>query len=131
MAENITFHLVSPERKLASIEAKSVTVPGLEGDMTVLPNHARFLTSLRPGMLLVNSMEGAEEFLVTGGFAEIVDSVATVLAEKSIPKSEIKKEFIMNLISEAEDESSRVTDKRKALVDLRLNDLKTIYEQFN
>ena len=131
MAENITFHLVSPERKLASIEAKSVTVPGLEGDMTVLPNHARFLTSLRPGMLLVNSLEGTEEFLVTGGFAEIVDSVATVLAEQSIPKSEIKKEFIMNLISEAEDESSRVTDKRKALVDLRLNDLKTIYEQFN
>jgi F-type H+-transporting ATPase subunit epsilon len=131
MAENITFHLVSPERKLALIEAKSVTVPGLEGDMTVLPNHARFLTSLRPGMLLVNSLEGTEEFLVTGGFAEIVDSVATVLAEKSIPKSEIKKEFIMNLISEAEEESSRVTDKRKALVDLRLNDLKTIYEQFN
>jgi F-type H+-transporting ATPase subunit epsilon len=131
MAENITFHLVSPERKLALIEAKSVTVPGLEGDMTVLPNHARFLTSLRPGMLLVNSLEGTEEFLVTGGFAEIVDSVATVLAEKSIPKSEIKKEFFMNLISEAEEESSRVTDKRKALVDLRLNDLKTIYEQFN
>lgn len=131
MAENITFHLVSPERKLALIEAKSVTVPGLEGDMTVLPNHARFLTSLRPGMLLVNSLEGTEEFLVTGGFAEIVDSTITVLAEKSIPKSEIKKEFIMNLISEAEEESSRVTDKRKALVDLRLNDLKTIYEQFN
>ena len=128
MSETIKFHLVSPERKLAALEANSVTLPGVEGDMTVLPNHSTFLTALRPGILTVDSDQGVQEFIVTGGFAEISDSVATVLAEKSVPKMEVEKSFIEGLIAETEEEVASLGDNKKASVALRLNDLKILNE---
>ena len=58
--EHIIFHLVSPERKLASFDAKSVVIPGMEGDITLLPNHADFLTSLRPGTVSYTHLRAHE-----------------------------------------------------------------------
>ncbi len=131
MAEVLKFHLVSPERKLASLDAISVTLPGIEGDLTVLPNHATFLTSLRPGILSVSSDAGTEEFVVTGGFADVSESTATILAEKSIPKEEANNDFVVSLIEEAEEELETVTESRKASAALRLNDLKVLKELIN
>ena len=128
MTESITFHLVSPERKLASYEASSVTLPGVEGDMTVLPNHSTFLTSLRPGILSVTSDEGTEEFLVTGGFAEVSDSIVTVLAEKSVFINEAEESMVKSLIEETEEEIVAEGESKKARTALRLNDLKTLNE---
>ena len=126
MAEHITFHLVSPERKLASIEAKSVVVPGIEGDITLLPNHADFLTSLRPGILVVEDSVTVQEFLVTGGFVEVSESIATVLAEKAVPKAEVDRTFLGHFIKEAEEEVSNSSESQRARADLRLNDLRTL-----
>ena len=126
MAEHITFHLVSPERKLASIEAKSVVVPGIEGDITLLPNHADFLTSLRPGILVVEDSVTVQEFLVTGGFVEVSESIATVLAEKAVPKAEVDRTFLGHFIEEAEEEVSNSSESQRARADLRLNDLRTL-----
>ena len=131
MAEHITFHLVSPERKLASVNAKSVIVPGMEGDLTFLPNHADFLTSLRPGVLTVEDSAGAQEFLVTGGFVEVSDSVVTVLAERAALKIESDKTFVEQAIVEAEAEVINASESLKARADLRLNDLKTLVELLN
>ncbi len=131
MADSVTFHLVSPEKKLASVDAKSVNIPGIEGDMTLLANHADFLTTLRPGIIKVQTIEGLEEFLVTGGFLEVSASVITVLAEKAILKAEVKSEFFEPLISEAEEDSENAVEKEKARADLRLNDLRVTAEIFN
>ena len=131
MAEHITFHLVSPERKLASIDAKSVLIPGVEGDITLLPNHADFLTSLRPGILVVEDGTTIKEFLVTGGFVEVSDSIATVLAEKAVPKAEADRIFLGHFIEEAELEVSNSTERQRARADLRLNDLITLADSLN
>ena len=131
MSESITFHLVSPEKKVASIEAKSVNIPGMEGDMTILPNHADFLTTLRPGVIQIDNISGMQEFLVTGGFVEVSGSVVTILAEKAVLKSEINKDLFVPFITDAEEECKTTTGKEKARADLRLNDLKTISEGFS
>ncbi|MEM9643084.1 MAG: F0F1 ATP synthase subunit epsilon, partial [Pseudomonadota bacterium] len=39
--------IVTPERQLASTEAASVQIPGMDGDMTVMDNHAAVVTTLR------------------------------------------------------------------------------------
>ena len=64
MADTMQFDLVAPERKLASLEATSVQIPAMDGDMTALPNHAPFLTTLRPGILRVVS--GSETTRIPG-----------------------------------------------------------------
>jgi F-type H+-transporting ATPase subunit epsilon len=128
MSEHITFHLVSPERRLASIDTKSVVIPGVEGDITILPNHADFLTSLRPGILTVENSLGAQEYLVTGGFVEVSDSGVTVLAEKAALRDEVDENFVAHAIVEAEEEVSKASERQKASADLRLNDLRTLEE---
>ena len=75
-----------PERRLASMEARAVRIPGTEGDMTAMPDHAPTITTLRPGILTVETASGSEEYLVTGGFAEIGAEGTTVLAEIELPQ---------------------------------------------
>ena len=131
MVTQITFHLVSPEKKLVSVEARSVIIPGMEGDMTLLPNHADLLTTLRPGVIKIELSSGFQEFLVTGGFVEVSNSVAIVLAEKAVVMAEADRQFFEPFITEAEEQSKNASEKGKARSDLRVNDLKEALHLFN
>ncbi len=106
MADTMQFDLVSPERRLASLEAKAVQIPGADGDMTAMPDHAPTITTLRPGILAVETASGSEEYLVTGGFAEISAEGTTVLAEAAMPKGEVTRDYIDSLLSEAREAQS-------------------------
>ena len=101
MADTMQFDLVSPERSLASLQVNAVLIPGAEGDMTAMPNHAPTITTLRPGVLRVESSQGISEFVVTGGFAEISAEALSVLAEKAIPMDEMTRAHLDELIEEA------------------------------
>ena len=69
MADTLQVDLVSPERKLASLSASAVTIPGIGGDFTAMPNHAPFLTTLRPGVVRVVAGSETREYVVTSGAA--------------------------------------------------------------
>ncbi|MFQ6553997.1 F0F1 ATP synthase subunit epsilon [Aestuariibius insulae] len=92
MADTMQFDLVSPERRLASLEATEVKVPGADGDMTVMPAHAPTITTLRPGVLRVVHSDGTDEYIVSGGFAEITAEGLSVLAEKSLHRGDVSQE---------------------------------------
>ncbi|MEE3360722.1 MAG: F0F1 ATP synthase subunit epsilon [Pseudomonadota bacterium] len=128
MAETMQFDLVSPERRLMQAEVTSVQIPGADGDMTAMPNHAPLLTSLRPGILRVETTSGTEEFVVTGGFAEVGERVS-VLAENALPMAEMTQETFNKLVQEAkeaygkakevfENEPGPVDDAAKLLSDM-------------
>lgn len=102
MADTFQFDLVSPERKLASMTATAVTIPGMGGDLTAMPNHAPFLTTLRPGVVKVVSPGETAEYVVTGGFAEISPTAATILAELAVPRSEAGGDLVASLLTESE-----------------------------
>ena len=123
MSDTFLFELVSPEKKLASTEAHSIILPGIEGDFTALPNHSTFLTTLRPGILTLNDKEGDQKFVVTGGFVEILETGTTVLAENSFPISEVDKNLIKNLIKDSEEDLKNSSDENKSRLELRHNDL--------
>jgi F-type H+-transporting ATPase subunit epsilon len=95
------FELVSPERKLLSAEATAVQIPGADGDMTAMPNHAATITTLRPGTLSVHTAAGNQDFVVTGGFAEINAEGTSVLAERAVPVSEFTQAIFDELMTEA------------------------------
>jgi F-type H+-transporting ATPase subunit epsilon len=103
MADTLQFDLVSPERRLSSVEARAVRIPGAEGDMTAMPDHAPLITTLRPGILTVETDAGEEEFFVTGGFAEISGTATTVLAEGAMPKGEVTSEILEGLLTQAKE----------------------------
>ena len=95
------FDLVSPERRLAEMDATEVQIPGADGDMTAMADHAPTITTLRPGILSVTHAGGVEEYIVSGGFAEITGTGVSVLAEKAFPKSEATAEQMEKLVADA------------------------------
>ena len=103
------FDLVSPERLLLSVKVISVQIPGSEGDLTAMPGHMPLITTLRPGILTITSTEGAQQFLVTGGFAEIGESVI-VLAEQAVPRADITQEEFTNMVAAAESSYKQAQD---------------------
>jgi F-type H+-transporting ATPase subunit epsilon len=100
MADTMQFDLVSPERSLMSAQVKSVQIPGADGDMTAMPNHAPLITTLRPGILTVHTEKGTEEFVVTGGFAELGESLS-VLAERAVPRGDVDQAAYEAMVDEA------------------------------
>ena len=100
MANMMQFDLVSPEKLLSSQQVEAVLIPGADGDLMAMPGHAPVITSLRPGILRVQTEAGSEEYVVTGGFAEIGESVS-VLAEKAVLSAELTQEGFEALIEEA------------------------------
>jgi F-type H+-transporting ATPase subunit epsilon len=100
MAGTLQFDLVSPERRLASVVASEVQIPGADGDLTAMEGHAPTITTLRPGILRALASDGAKAFVVTGGFAEITAAGVSVLAERAIPVEEVTAALLDALVAD-------------------------------
>lgn len=81
--------VVTAERALYSGEADELIAPGSEGVLGILPHHASLLATLKAGEMRIK-LGGAEESLfVSGGFIEVSDNQATVLADAAEHAEEI------------------------------------------
>src|ERR1041384_3378733 len=90
MAGRIGFELVSPEKLLLSEDVEMVVVPGTEGNFGVLPGHALFISTVRPGVIDVYDDNAVtERIFVAGGFAEVTPERCTVLADEAMPLSSL------------------------------------------
>lgn len=101
MAGTLQFDLVSPERRLASVAASEVQIPGADGDLTAMEGHAPTITTLRPGILKALGADGVKAYVVTGGFAEITATGVSVLAERAIPLEELTAATVEALVADA------------------------------
>jgi F-type H+-transporting ATPase subunit epsilon len=86
MADKLQFELVSPEKLLLAEQVGMVIVPGSEGNFGVLPGHALFISTVRPGIIDVyEDKTVTERIFVAGGFAEVTPERCTVLADEAVP----------------------------------------------
>lgn len=117
MADKLQFDLVSPERLILSEAVDMVTVPGKEGDMGILANHAPVMATLRPGLLDVETAGSpVRRIFVRGGFAEVTPSGLTVLAEFAVPLEELDAAKIDQEIKNAQEDvaDAKSDDSRQA-----------------
>lgn len=82
----MTIHceIVSQDRIVFQGDVNMVVLPGVEGDMGILPNHSPLLSVLRFGIVTVKTKEGPEKdqhFTVAGGIAEVQPDQITILAD--------------------------------------------------
>ena len=131
MADTMQFDLVSPERSLASLQAASVQIPGADGDMTAMPDHAPTITTLRPGILTVTGPEGESSYAVTGGFAEISAEGTSVLAEKAVPTSELTAADMDALVAAASDAVANASAEDKDAAAKNLADMEALRASLN
>lgn len=118
MADNFNFELVSPERLLVSGSVSEVVIPASEGEMTVMANHAPTMTTIKPGVVTIKFADGKNDsYVVFGGFADIVPTGCTLLAESAVHIEEVKSEDIVRRIeaARAELENAREDDHKYGL----------------
>lgn len=75
--------IVTPDRRVVGpVSVVSVTVPGAKGEMTILPGHARLLSTMETGILAFETEDGKKDVAaVSAGFIEVSHDKVTVLAE--------------------------------------------------
>jgi len=82
MAQPFKFELVSPERLLVSEQVESVAIPGAEGEMTGMAEHAPVMTTIKPGVVTVKADSGGQESSgECGGSAPALPAAAAPPAE--------------------------------------------------
>ena len=129
MADTMQFDLVSPEQRLASVEATAVQIPGADGDMTAMPDHAPMITTLRPGILTVEAAGGeTTQYAVTGGFADVSGPATTVLAERAILLSDMNSEMVNEMIADAKGAAETASDDGKDAAQKFVADLEALLE---
>ena len=128
MAAPYKFELVSPERLLVSEEVESVVIPGTEGDMTVMANHAPVMTTVKPGVVTVKAVSGKEDrYVVFGGFADILPEACTLLAESAVHVGDIDRTDLARRIQAArEDAADAKDDESRTKLEAYLNQLTTL-----
>jgi F-type H+-transporting ATPase subunit epsilon len=84
MANAIKLEIVTPEATVYSEDVDMVTLPGVEGQMGVLPQHVRLMTQLVPGELIVRK-DGHDDFMAVGeGLVDVNNERVSIVTNMAI-----------------------------------------------
>ncbi len=128
----LKFKIVTPEKTIYENEIYQVTIPTMEGEITVLPNHIPLISVLKAGELKFKDKEGEQQMAVSGGFLEvrgkneivILADHAQRVAEIDIDKAEearVRAEEQMANLKNAQDVDYA---KLQAVINRELNKMK-------
>ena len=125
MANAFDFELVSPERLLLSEKVTEVVIPATLGEMTVLANHAPTMTTIKSGLVTVKLASGqVAKYVVFGGFADILPTGCTLLAESAVPESEASRDLLDKKIKDLRSEiDNTLSDDHRTKLEHMLADL--------
>lgn len=90
----LKLEIVTPEARIFSDEVDSVVLPGVEGEMGVLPAHANLVTTLKPGELVYTKGGKATEMAVGEGLVEVTGTTTRVLTDMAIGVDEIDEKAV-------------------------------------
>ena len=86
---SIRVDIVTAERLVFSEEADIVMVPGVDGEMGILPHHEPIMTMIKPGEILIRKGGEEHSLAVSGGFLEVTPDHITILADAAERADEI------------------------------------------
>jgi F-type H+-transporting ATPase subunit epsilon len=101
--------IVSQDRLVFTGDVDIVIIPGMEGQMGILPHHAPILTALNYGIITVRLKGHEEHFTVAGGIAEVLPDKVTVLADAAENVEEIDIERAVKARERAEERLKLMT----------------------
>ncbi len=98
----LLLEIVTPERLAYSDTVDSVVLPGIDGELGVLPHHAPLVSMLGVGELRIRKGGAEESFAIVGGFLQVRPDRVVVMAETADLASEIDLEKAQQARLEAE-----------------------------
>lgn len=85
--------IVTPDGEVFSGSVNSVVLPGVEGEIEILSNHAAMLAMLQPGLSRYTAGNDAVKLVTGSGFVQVADNKVSVLVELAEGKGEKPKEI--------------------------------------
>lgn len=115
MANTLTLEIVTPEKRTFSEEVDMVTLPGIEGEMGIFPNHIPLMTQVASGEIIARKA-GKETFLAIGeGFVEITASRVAVMTDMAMREEEIDLAIAEQALKRAEERlKEKLSDEEEA-----------------
>ena len=120
MADKLTLEVITPEKVALREVVDEIVVPGANGELGILPEHAPLISQLKTGLL--NYRRGAEkkQLHVSGGFIEVLPDKVSVLADVAEKPEEID----LARAHRAREEAERTINSRVEGVDFQSAELK-------
>ena len=102
--QNILLKIITPERVVLEENVYQVTLPLVNGEITMLPDHIPFISLLKVGEIQVRSEKDSEISLLStsGGFLEFHDNILTLLADTAERAEEIDMQKAKDAVARAE-----------------------------
>ena len=92
MGERLHLEIVTRHRRVMEVEVDEVRLPGVMGELGILPGHTPLLTALAIGRVAYTSGGQEQQLVVKNGFAEVQPDRVTVLAREALLPDEIDKD---------------------------------------
>ncbi len=89
MTQSLRLEVVTPQKTLLETEADYVTIPGIIGELGILPGHIPLITNLQSGALKYKNGQNESKIAVHYGYAEVCDDKITILADVAELSEEI------------------------------------------
>jgi F-type H+-transporting ATPase subunit epsilon len=102
MANKIHLEIITPEKRALREEVDEVVLPGLTGELGVLPDHEPLITQLKTGILTYRQGAAQQRLHVSGGFAEVLGDKVSVLSDVAEKPNEIDVERAKAALERAE-----------------------------
>jgi F-type H+-transporting ATPase subunit epsilon len=123
VSDTIDLEIVSPERKILTVHAREVMVPGVLGYFGVLPGHAPFLTKLGIGEISYKDDSGTHFLAAADGFVEVLPNRVTILARVCEAAREIDVERAREAKRRAEEsmkQAAKLSDQDMLMVEIAM-----------
>jgi len=79
--KNIKIKIVTPERTVYEDEVSQATLPTIDGEVTILPDHIPYITALKAGEIILKKGEEIIHLAISGGFIEFNNNILIILAD--------------------------------------------------
>ena|SRR3972149_5015824 len=126
----LVLEIITPTKVVLKDEVDEITLPTLNGEISILPNHVDLLTKINPGEMIIKKNNKSQIFAITGGFLEVSKNQVSILADHAVRAEDIEiakaqqaQERARNAMKNRENNRAFVTaeaDLRKALLELKV-----------
>ena len=106
----LQLEIVSPERRAFTDEVDMVIVPGIDGQLGILPHHTRLISALGTGELRIKKSGTEQVLFISGGFVEVRADKVIVMADLAEHSDEIDQAKAVEARKKAEAELGEVHD---------------------
>lgn len=120
MADKLNLEVITPERLVLRELVDEVVLPGLDGELGILPEHTALISQLKTGILTYRQGSGSKQLHVSGGFAEVQADGVAVLSDVAERPEDIDLERAQRARERAEQRLKSQSDS----IDFRRAELK-------